>query len=396
VNSEVRAKAFAAYDRLAASYNFIVMEGAGSPAEINLLERDFVNMAMAEHAGASVILVADIDRGGVFASIYGTFKLLPEKWRKLFKGIIINKFRGDETLLESGISRIENMLGTKVLGVVPYLKNLKVEEEDSLAFDAPSRSRGKMKDDSLIDIAVVKLPRISNFTDFLVFERRGDCAVRYFDDVGNFGEPDIVFLPGTKNTRADLEFLKVSGIADAIIRYRERKKPIFGICGGYQMLGTEVNDDLGVEDEPGSSRGLCLLDIKTEMKKEKKLLQVSGKTAKKFSFLQKKGVSFSGYEIHMGESISENAEYPLAILDKNGKELNREGAVSKDGLVFGTYVHGFFDSAKIANALISWLKKQKGTKTTDKAGRRPNRDSSFETFCEIVKKKVKIDLTSPI
>ena len=212
----------------------IVMEGAGSPAEINLMKEDFVNMAMAEYAEAKTILVADINPGGVFASIYGTIKLLPEKHRKLICGIIINKFRGDVSLLDSGIEEIEKLTGVPVLGVLPFLTNLDIEEEDSMGLDFRQQGRG---DSNLTDIAVIRLPRISNYTDFLALETAPGMSLRYVSDARKLAEPDLVILPGTKNTISDMVFLKESGFEQKLKKLRQDEVPIIGICGGYQMLG---------------------------------------------------------------------------------------------------------------------------------------------------------------
>ncbi|HPN84264.1 MAG TPA: cobyric acid synthase [Victivallales bacterium] len=380
INDYVREKAFEAYDRLSAKYDFIVMEGAGSPAEINLLHRDFVNMAMAEYAGADVILVADIDRGGVFASIYGTMRLLPERWRKLFKGIIINKFRGDETLLKSGIERIEALTGVKVLGVLPYVKNLKIEEEDSLALDNRKESKATKKD--ITEIVVIRYPRISNYTDFLVFEKRSDCNLRYVDKADEIGSPDIIFLPGSKNTRADLEFLKKTGIADRILEYHSKGGPVFGICGGYQILGRKISDPYGSEDKAGKSSGLSLIKMDTVLRKKKQVSQVSGKIIAELPFADM-NTEFKGYEIHMGESKG-SSEQILEIYDRRD-EKNISASISDDGLVFGTYIHGFFDEKKIADGLINWLRKRKGaTPLISK-----DDDDSFDKFCELFEKKIK-------
>ncbi len=381
INDHVKKKAFEAYDRLANKYDIIVLEGAGSPTEINLLHRDFVNMAMADYAGADVILVADIDRGGVFASIYGTIRLLPEKWRKLFKGIIINKFRGDERLLESGIRRIEELTGIKVLGVLPYAKGLKIEEEDSLALE--NRKGTFCSDKNIIDIVVVKYPRISNYTDFLVFEKRRDCNLRYAENIDDIGEPDIIFLPGSKNTIADLNFLTESKIANKILEYNRNGGAVFGICGGYQILGTKISDPFGVEGEAGESKGLSLLDLHSVLRKKKRLSQLSGKLITPLPFLVA-GTRFSGYEIHMGDSVSSEKTKILSF-DNKKTNTNSYASISKDGLVFGTYVHGFFDEKEIADGLIKWLRKRKGAMPTI------NNiiDDSFEKFCDIFKQKIK-------
>ncbi len=245
-----------AYDSLAAENDIIVLEGAGSPAEINLKQQDIVNMGMARMAGAPVLLAGDIDRGGVFASLYGTVALLEEEERQRIRGLIVNKFRGDVEILRPGLSMLENLTRVPVVGVVPYL-SVDIEEEDSLA------ARLDNETPALVDIAVIRLPRLSNFTDFAALERTQGVGVRYVSRAAQLGEPDLIILPGTKNTMGDLRWLRESGLEGAILKKESQGVPILGICGGYQMLGQVLRDPLGVE-EGGSLRGLGLLPIETD------------------------------------------------------------------------------------------------------------------------------------
>ena len=259
-----------AYHALAEEYDIIVIEGAGSPAEINLKIDDFVNMGMARRARAPVLLCGDIDRGGVFASLYGTVKLLEPEEQELIRGLIINKFRGDPEILRPGLGTLEKLTGKPVLGVVPML-DVDVDDEDSLS--ARLTGGGKV---GLIDIAVVRLPRISNFTDFNPLERMEAVSLRYVDSPSALGRPDLIFLPGTKNTMSDLCWLRESGLEAAILRQAEIRTPVVGICGGYQMLGEQLEDPKGVE-QGGSMRGMGLLNARTVFLPDKTRTQVSGR-----------------------------------------------------------------------------------------------------------------------
>ena len=267
---ELRKEVRAAYDRLARRYNPVVLEGAGSISEINLRDSDLVNLPMALYAGADVILVADIDRGGVFASVYGSVMLLRPNERERIKGILINKFRGDKTILDPGIQMLEERGGVPVTGVVPYM-DVQLEDEDSLT------ERFDKKTDGLIDIAVIRYPRISNFTDFNVFEQMSEVTVRYVSTVNELRHPDIVFLPGSKNTMGDLLWMRQNGL-EAAVKKLSCEIPVFGICGGYQMLGASIADPDGVE-EGGYMRGMELLPIDTVLKDSKTRLQTSGEIA---------------------------------------------------------------------------------------------------------------------
>ena len=332
-----------AYDSLAAEHDILVLEGAGSPAEINLKKEDIVNMGLAKLAQAPVLLVGDIDRGGVFASLAGTLLLLEPEERALVKGLIINKFRGDLELLRPGLEEIERITGVPVLGVIPY-EPLDLDDEDSLSERLSSIGRG------LVDIAVIRLPHISNFTDFSPFSRIPQVGLRYAASVGELGEPDLVILPGTKNTISDLRWLKAKGFGAALHGLAGMGKPIFGICGGYQMLGTKVSDPDGVE-AGGEERGLSLLSCETVLSAEKRRAQVRGRFDQVggiFSGLT--GVEFSGYEIHMGRT---QGEVPLLQLD--GAE---DGG--QKGNLYGSYVHGLFDSPAVSQQIVHALLKKKG------------------------------------
>ncbi|OGV59685.1 MAG: cobyric acid synthase CobQ [Lentisphaerae bacterium GWF2_50_93] len=381
---ELRKDAFKAFDRLAAKFDLIILEGAGSPAEINLQDKDFVNMAMAEHAKAKTILVADIDKGGVFASIYGTIMLIPPAQRKFIAGVVINKFRGDVSLLKPGIDEIEKLTGVPVLGVLPYIKDLRIEEEDSLGLEDRKqrsvircqRSVGKKEEAEIrgqntdrrpqttLDLAVVRLPRISNYTDFLTFETLDKIHVRYVERPDDLGSPDIIFIPGSKNTCSDMQFLRESGFEIKIKEARKSGIPVFGICGGYQMLGEKISDPHRVEGGAPSIKGLGLLPVETVLEKMKELSQVSGQVKMPLPFANS-GTPFTGYEIHMGRTSplkpGTSNPFVLRITRKLGKEFSGvDGTVSGDGLVFGTYIHGIFDMQEMRDSLIIWLCSRKG------------------------------------
>ena len=336
----------AAYRSLAAENDIIVIEGAGSPAEINLKADDIVNMGLAKLVDAPVLLVGDIDRGGVFAQLYGTVALLEPEERDRIVGTVINKFRGDVEILRPGLSMLEEKTGVPVLGVVPWTK-AKIDDEDSLAPVLGERRVHKM-----IDIAVVRLPRISNFTDFSPLEYHPALGVRYVSAVRELGSPDLVILPGTKSTMEDLLWLRQSGLEAAVLKLAAAGTPVLGICGGYQMLGNEISDPEGVE-RGGTMAGLGLLPCKTVFAAEKARTRVRG-TVCGGSFF---GAEVEGYEIHMGRTTG--AAEPFCVLEDG----QPEGAVS--GNVFGTYLHGLFDSGELTEKLADWLLTRKGLKTDE-------------------------------
>ena len=317
--------------------DIIVIEGAGSPAEINLKQNDIVNMGMAEMVDAPVLLVGDIDRGGVFAQLLGTLMLLEEKEKRRVKGLIINKFRGDKSILDPGIEMLEEKGNVPVVGVVPYME-LSLEDEDSLT------ERFDRKSEGLIDIAVIRYPRISNFTDFNVFEQMPETAVRYVTSISELRHPDMIFLPGSKNTMGDLKWMRQNGLEAAVKKLAE-EIPVFGICGGYQMLGQGIFDPEGVE-EGGQMRGMELLPVSTVLMPEKKRCQIEGRIERLSGlFHVLSDCTFKGYEIHMGRTGTE--EKIVVTSDKNEN-------------IYGSYVHGLFDEGMIANAMVQALAEKKG------------------------------------
>jgi len=322
------------YRRLSAHYEVVLVEGAGSPAEINLRDRDIANMGFAEAVDCPVILVADIDRGGVFAHLMGTLACLSESERNRIVGFVINRFRGDIALLEPGLRWLEEQTGKPVLAVLPYLHGLFLDAEDAVA--SVQAERGAFK------VIVPVPPRISNHTDFDALRAHPDVDLQLI----GLGQPippaDLIILPGSKNTRADLAWLVANGWRDALIRHARYGGKIIGICGGYQMLGKSVADPHGIEGSAGLSDGLGLLDVATELKREKRLEQVSGLCAFADS-------TVSGYEIHMGVSEGAATAQPAFIIDGRA-----EGARSGDDQVLGTYLHGLFDTPSACDALLRW------------------------------------------
>ncbi len=338
-----------AYESLAGEYDVLVLEGAGSPAEINLKTDDIVNMGMARLAKAPVLLAGDIDRGGVFAQLVGTVELLDREERAMVKGTIINKFRGDRSILEPGIAMLEERIGIPTVGVIPYLQ-VDIDDEDSLTERFDRKEAG-----GLLDLAVLRLPRISNFTDFRPFEAMEGVSVRYVGAAGRLGSPDLIFLPGTKNTMEDLLWMRQNGLEAEVLKAAAGGTPVMGICGGFQMLGETLSDPHGVE-AGGTLRGMGLLPMDTVFEKQKTRTQTKGKfrpLAGCFSELS--GVSFYGYEIHMGISTLKEGGAPLTVLENSGQT---EGAFA--GNVCGTYVHGIFDNEEAARAILGLLCRRKG------------------------------------
>ncbi|MGN0158391.1 MAG: cobyric acid synthase [Brotaphodocola sp.] len=339
-------KAFCKLEEMA---DIIVIEGAGSPAEINLKEHDIVNMGMAKMVDAPVLLVGDIDRGGVFAQLLGTLMLLEEEEKARVKGLIINKFRGDKTILDSGIAMLNERGNVPVVGVVPYME-LALEDEDSLT------ERFDKKEISCIDLAVIRYPRISNFTDFNVFEQIPGVSVRYVTSVRELQHPDMIFLPGSKNTMEDLRWMRQNGL-EAAVKKASGQIPLFGICGGYQMLGMEIDDPEGTESG-GWMRGMEMLPVKTTLKAKKTRCQTVGTVPElQGIFADLTGSCYEGYEIHMGESVMMQEEY---MGSQNGQASIPAVVCGKNPNVYGTYIHGIFDQADMAALLVQKLAEKKG------------------------------------
>ena len=339
-----------AYDDLASRFDIIVIEGAGSPAEVNLKDGDIVNMGMAKMAQAPVLLVGDIDRGGVFAQLLGTLMLLDEDERRLCKGLVVNKFRGDKGILDPGLGILRERSGLPVLGVVPYA-DVDIDDEDSLSERLHAHRAAP-----LVDIAVIRFPRISNFTDFLALDAIEGVGVRYVRRAAEMGAPDLIILPGTKSTLPDLRWLRESGLEAVVLKRAAAGVPVFGICGGYQMLGLEVSDPEGAEGG-GTMRGLGLLPVRTVFTQEKRQIRRSGRVAELGGVLAPlSGVPVEGYEIHMGTTTL--VEDAACLLEPSEAGTSADGCQRNS--VYGTYLHGIFDNRECAQALVDALLQAKG------------------------------------
>lgn len=368
-----------AYNSLAEENDIIVIEGAGSPAEINLKKQDIVNMGMAQMVDAPVIIVGDIDRGGVFASLAGTMLLFDEDEKKRVKGFVINKFRGDEKLLAPGLEMLEKITEVPVLGVVPYL-NVDIDDEDSL-----SERLNVSSSQNLIDIVVIKLPRLSNFTDFNIFSLIDSVSLRYVSNIKELGNPDMIIIPGTKNTIEDLKWLRQSGLEVKIIKHVKEGKALFGVCGGYQMLGELINDPENVEGG-GSIKGIGLLKTITNFSKNKTTTQITGTINKLHGFYSPlSGMDVKGYEIHMGntEVIEGNS--------MNTLDSKSDGCVNDN--VAGSYLHGIFDDIKIVNKLVQRLASHKGINLDEfnEFDFKKYKDSQYDLLAEEIRKSINVD-----
>lgn len=352
----LKEKVMESFGKLEKEFEAIVIEGAGSPAEINLRENDIVNMGLAEMVDTKVILIGDIDRGGVFASIYGTYMLLSEEERKRICGYVINKFRGDEKLLRPGIEMMEEKLPIKCLGVLPYMK-LEIDDEDSVTERFLRKGEGKIK------VGIIRLPYISNFTDFAPLELEGSLDVSYIQDAKEVKDKDLLIVPGSKNTIHDMKFLHDSNIGAEIVRANKLGVPVVGICGGYQMLGMEISDEGGTESVIPRISGLGLLSTKTEMAKEKTTTQSVGKLYGRNEMLGGRDLSqLKGYEIHMGKTAFLNDQLEPFIVTEQG---SCDGAYDRKKSVFGTYFHGIFDNDEFRNCFVNELLKKKGYEEED-------------------------------
>jgi adenosylcobyric acid synthase len=329
-----------AYDRLALRYHPIVLEGAGSISELNLRQRDITNMRMALHVGADVYLVADIDRGGVFASVYGTLALLPPEEKALVRGVIINKFRGDGRLFEEGRRQLGELTGVPVVGVLPFYRDIHIEEEDSVALE----NKAHVHKAGAFNIAVIRLPHLSNFTDFMSLERTGPLHVFYTADPAQLGHADMIVLPGSKNTISDLLFLRDQGLDQAILRAEAAGVIVVGICGGYQMMGLTVADPFGVEGEPRTVEGLGLLPVHTTLIGDKTTVR------RTFRFGHEQGPVCEGYEIHMGQTDTGSA-LPQPV-NYPAEATGQSDGYYRSATCWGTYMHGILDNRAVVEHLL--------------------------------------------
>jgi adenosylcobyric acid synthase len=365
------------YSRLQGQYDCIVVEGAGSPAEINLREGDIANMGFAEAADVPVLLVADIDRGGVFAHLVGTLDLLSESERQRVRGFIINRFRGDLALLQPGLDWLEARTGKPVVGVIPYLHGLHIEAEDSLQQQAQTLGEGER-----LTVVVPVTPRISNHTDFDPLRLHPQVELVMVPPGETPPPADLVILPGSKSVRADLEWLRIQGWEQYLMRHLRYGGRLLGVCGGYQMLGRAIHDPHGVEGPAGSSAGLGLLELETALAQEKQLCRVSGRLALD-------GAAIEGYEIHMGVSTGNALQLPLLELDDG----RRDGALSADGQVMGTYLHGLFDRPEACDSLLRWAGMHTDTPTIDY---RQLREEHIDRLADALEQHLRLEQVLPL
>ena len=349
-----------ALGRLDKEYDTIVIEGAGSPAEINLKANDIVNMRVAKYLQAPVLLIADIDRGGALASLVGTLELLDEEERALVKGLVINKFRGDVTLLTPAIDFLEKKTGKPVLGVVPHIDQMGIDDEDSVSLE--EKQAAPTEGD--IRIAVIQTPKISNFTDFDVLAHEKDVALYYVKAVEDLGEPDVIMLPGSKNTTEDMLYLRKSGLGEKILAHAKAGKAVIGICGGYQMLGEVIRDPQHTESQNDEAAGLGLLGMETVFASEKLTSQVVAQ-CQDLHFMGQSisAENLQGYEIHMGHTAftREADKHPFTVCQRRGKACaSQEGTANAAGNVFGTYIHGVFDNDVFRRSVLNALRHSKG------------------------------------
>jgi len=351
------------YERLAARHDVVVLEGAGSPAEVNLSASDIVNMRMARHADAACVLVADIDRGGVFASLVGTMALLSPADRRRVRGFVVNRFRGDPALFDPGVAFLEKRLRRPCLGVVPYLDDLGLDEEDGVSVEA-ARALGWPRENGprrRLRVAVVALPRISNFTDVAALAAEPSVALAFVRRPADLAEADVLVLPGTKQTLDDLAWLRSKGLARAIVAHARRRRPVIGICGGLQMLGRSVSDPHGMEGG-GTRKGLGLVPIRTVLERRKVTVRARGSlpAGRLFGQAVRAGV-LGGYEIHLGSTVYDAGARPLLRVERAGSPAaHDDGALSADGYTIGTYMHGFFDDDLFRHAMVRALRRSAG------------------------------------
>lgn len=370
-------------------FEIVVIEGAGSPAEVNLKSNDIVNMRVAMEADSPVLLVADIDRGGALASVVGTLELVEPEERALIKGIIFNKFRGELALLQPALDFIEERTGIPVIGVVPYFK-IRIPDEDSVALNEAMEKPSVCSSEQL-DIAVVRFPYISNFTDFDALLDETDVSVRYVTEAANLGKPDLIILPGSKNTLADLRFLHESGLGALLQKLHEQEVPLIGICGGYQMMGRTVMDPLHSESELEEMVGLGILPMVTEFYPQKHTVQSKGTILSECDFFATcTGETVVGYEIHMGRSTMDEGQSPLFNLTSNGVSY-ADGLQA--GNAYGTYLHGIFDNDSLRTALLVWLwqRRDRLRPVEPSLSQAALRESAFNELADLVRQSVNIE-----
>ncbi|QGU00257.1 Cobyric acid synthase [Candidatus Syntrophocurvum alkaliphilum] len=375
-------------NKLRSEFEVLVIEGAGSPAEINLKDKDIVNMKTAELAEAPVLLIADIDRGGVFASLIGTLELLEPKERNKIKGFIINKFRGDLSLLQPGLDFLEARTGIPVLGVLPYMHNHGIDEEDSVSLE---EKRVLGDPNGNVQIAVIQLPRISNFTDFNPLSRVPDLCVRFIKEGEKIGDVDAVIIPGTKSPIEDMQYLRSNSYDQEIIELSNQERFVIGICGGYQMLGNKLIDPFEEDLQTSETDGLNLFNYVTEYKKDKTVHQVEAIMECNQGFFKSlKGEKVFGYEIHQGHIKEDNLNPLLHIYSQSGEKVRvMDGRANNTGKVFGTHVHGLFENTNILLALINSIRYQKGLSQFNESDLgQSSEDENFDQLANTLKKSL--------
>jgi adenosylcobyric acid synthase len=375
--------------RLRSRYEVVVIEGAGSPAEINLVDGDIVNMRLARHARSPVVLVGDIDRGGVFASLMGTLWLLKPGDRRLVRVLVINKFRGDWALLQPGLDFLEKQAGIPVAGVIPYFRDIHIAQEDSVALEQMSSKPSNAQ----IDIAVVRMPHIANFDDFDPLDEETAVRVRYVDSARNLGHPDLIILPGSKTTAADLGWLKKSGLAGRISELYQQGAFIVGICGGYQMLGEYILDPDHVESAAPQTQGLGLLPVTTNFLPTKETHQIKGSVVADHGLLSAaRDTSFEGYEIHMGRSENNRSGAAFRVRERSGKICDAlDGCLDASGRVLGTYIHGLFHNQGLRRGILKYIagSRQRPVFFTDDGHQR---DVEYDRLAELVRNSLDMGL----
>lgn len=392
----------AALTRLQQQFDTIVIEGAGSPAEINLKEDDIVNMRVAKYLQAPVLLIADIDRGGSLAALVGTLELLDEEERALVKGLVINKFRGDVTLMTPAVDFLEQKTGKPVLGIVPYLEHLGIDDEDSVSLEEKAHEAERQKQTKELRLAVVETPKISNFTDFDALADEPDAEVLYVRDAEELlaTAPDVILLPGSKNTTEDLLHVRESGLAQAIRQLVDGGTPLVGICGGYQMLGEEIADPHHTESSHDVVKGLGYLPMKTVFAEEKRTVQVAADCpGMEFYDGVLMGKDLSGYEIHMGRTeFTAPVRHPFHLTRQGENAVNIwEGALSEDGRIFGTYLHGVFDHDGFRRQFLNVLRLHKGLRPLPvQRNRHLEKERAYDRLAETVRKSLDMEKLAAI
>ena len=380
-------------DALRRDYDLVVIEGAGSPAEINLKAAEIVNMRVARYANSPVLLCGDIDRGGVFAALVGTMELLEPAERATIKGFVINKFRGDPALLVDGLTMLEQRTGIPVVGVVPHFRDLHIPEEDSVALDLPAAPAAGP---AVLDIAVIQLPHISNFDDFDPLAREPGVGLRYVSAAADLGRPDLIILPGSKTTIPDLIWLEQQGLAAAILDRHQAGAAIIGICGGYQMLGQQLYDPEGIESQCRERAGLGLLPLTTVFAGSKETHRIRGEVAANAGGLLAGagGAPVQGYEIHLGRTGGGSGNPPFRILDRSDVAVTAatagDGAMDESGRVFGAYIHGLFHNRDLRRAMLTALARGKGA-TLPPAPELADLDAEFDQLADRVRASLQMD-----